>query len=329
MYRFDTFNDDIMLELINNIHTGAYHQAYIFEGPEGLNIPESAELFAAALTCRSRKNAPCGNCDVCNLSYAGTNPDIIYINTGGKKSIGIDRIREISKNVYVRPFESENKIYIIEDAGALTDEAQNAMLKILEEPPEYAVFILIVTSSSILLPTVLSRCSRVRFNPLSEEKMKDYIAAKYPDNTHNIDFIVRFSQGIPKKAEEIMNDPDFESLRKESFNMLIPLLSKHRISAYTVTEFLETNKDRPELIFDLWQSFLRDIMLLQNGAEHLIVNIDMHANIKKLASKLPENYCVTAINCLITAKTMLRRYVNLHALGLNLSFSIKKFIYCS
>lgn len=327
MYRFNTFNDDVMLELINNIHSGTYHQAYIFEGPEGLNIRESASLFAAALTCLNRKTAPCGSCGICKLSYAGTNPDIIYINTKDKKSIGVDRIREISKDVCIKPFESENKVYIIEDAAALTDEAQNAMLKILEEPPEYAVFILITPSSSALLPTVVSRCDKVRFNPLPEEKMKDYINQNYPRASHNIDFIVRFSQGIPKKAEEILNNPDFDSLRSDSFNMLIPLLSKHRISAYSVTEFLESNKDSCELIFDLWQSFLRDVILLQNGADNLIVNTDMKENIQKLASKLPEKGYIEAINRLITAKYMLKRYVNLHALGLNLSFSIKNSIY--
>lgn len=327
MYRYNTFHDDVCLELIHNVHDRVNHQAYIFEGPPGLNIFESAKLFAAALTCKNRETAPCGACEACNLSYADTNPDIVYINTGDKKSIGVDKIREISKDVYVKPFESENKVYIIEDGGAMTDEAQNAMLKILEEPPEYAVFIIITTSASMLLPTVLSRCTCVRFPPLSEEKMYRYIKENHSDAEENTDFLVRFSQGIPKAADDIINDPDFEPLRQESFKMLIPLLSKHRISAYTVTEFLENNKDKAELILDLWQSFLRDIMLMQNDAQKLCVNIDMNDELSKLAAKLPDNCCIIALDRIITAKNMLKRYVNLHVLGLKLSFSIKNAIY--
>ncbi len=324
MYGYNTFHDTVMLELINNIHNGIFNQAYIFEGPDGLNIIDSAKLFAAALTCSNKKNAPCTNCNVCKLSYAGTNPDITFINTQDKKSIGVDRIREISKDVYIRPFESDCKVYIIEDGTALTDEAQNAMLKILEEPPEYVVFIIITTSSAMLLPTVLSRSSTIKFPPLKEGRMKEYLREKYPEITDNLEFLARFSQGIPKKAEEIIDNPDFEPLREKSFEMLIPLLSKHMISAYTVTEFLENNKDNTEMIFDLWLSFLRDVMLIQMSAKGLLVNTDMKEQLLKLASKIPEKYCICAINRLISAKTMLRRYVNLHVLALNLSFSTKK-----
>lgn len=327
MYRYDTFHDELMLELINNVHDGSVHQAYIFEGPEGINILESAKLFAAALTCRNKSIAPCDSCPVCSLSYAGTNPDISFINTGDKKSIGVEVIRELSTDVYIRPFESENKVYIIEDGAALTNEAQNAMLKILEEPPEYAIFIIIVPSSALLLPTVVSRCSCVRFTPLDEEKMRGYITKKYSDTTENMDFLVRFSQGIPKRADDIINDPDFEPLRQEAFKMIVPLLSKHKISAYTVTEFLENNKDRAELIFDLWQSFLRDIMLIQNDAPSFIVNADLNDKLSNLASRLPDICCIIALEQLVKAKIMLKRYVNLHILGLNLSFSIKKSIY--
>lgn len=327
MYRYDTFHDDVCLELIDNVRDGVTRQAYIFEGPEGLNILESAKLFATALTCKNKDTAPCGQCEICSLSYADTNPDIVFINAGDKKSIGIDKIREMSKDVFVKPFEADNKVYIIEDGWMLTDEAQNAMLKILEEPPEYAVFVIITTSSAVLLPTVSSRCTKVRFTPLSEDKMKSYIEQKYQDTEEDMGFLVRYSQGIPKAADDIIKDPDFGPLRRESFKMLTPLLSKHRISAYAVAEFLENNKEKAELILDLWQSFLRDVILMQNDGERLCVNSDLKEELLKLASKLPDNCSVIALDCLISAKAMLKRYVNLHVLSLKLSFSIKNSIY--
>lgn len=327
MYRYETFHDDICMELINNVHNGSNHQAYIFEGPQGINILESAKLFAAALVCNNAKSAPCGVCESCKLTYAENNPDIVFVNSGDKKSIGVDKIREISKDVYIKPFEAEKKVYIIENGEIITDEAQNAMLKILEEPPEYAVFIIITISASMLLSTVLSRCTRVRFTPLSERQMRKYLEEHYDNIEQNMDFLVKFSQGIPKAADDIIADEDFVPLREEAFNMLVPLLSKHKISAYTICEFLENNKEKAELIFDLWQSFLRDIMLIQNNSERLLVNLDLNDEITKLAGKLNDKCCIIALEQIIKAKYMLKRYVNLHILALKLSFSIKKAVY--
>lgn len=324
MYRYNTFHDDLMLELINTVHKGISHQAYIFEGPEGLNVLESARLFAASLTCKNKESAPCGDCEICKLSYGDTNPDIVYITTGDKKSIGVDAVREMAKDVYIKPFSAEKKVYIIDDGMSLTDEAQNAMLKILEEPPEYAVFIIITTSSAGLLPTVCSRCTKVRFTPLSEERMRQYIEENFEDPGLSIDFLVKFSQGIPQNAEDIINDADFEPLRQEAFRMLIPLLSKHKISAYQVSEFLENNKDRADMILEIWESFLRDIMFISNDAKEMVVNSDLKNEMTKIAGRLPDKYVIIALECVIRGKYMLKRYVNLHALGLNLSFSIKK-----
>lgn len=323
MYRFDTFHDELCLELLENVHTKTFHQAYIFEGPEGLNILESAKLFATALTCERRSTAPCGECDACKLSYAGTNPDIVFIDSGDKKSIGVDAIRNIQKDIYVRPFKSENKVYIITDGTLLTAEAQNAMLKILEEPPEYVVFIIIATTASALLQTISSRAVKLRFMPLSEDAMRRYLREKHP-GSGNHEFLIRFSEGIPKRCDDILSDENFEPLRLEASKMLIPLLSKHKISAFKVAEFVEANKDKVGTILNLWQSFLRDIFLMQNGAPELTANPDLKDELSKLASMLPEKYVSNAINRIIIAKNMNRRQVNLHALVLNLSFSIKK-----
>lgn len=327
MYGYETFHDSVMLELIKNVHDGQTNQAYIFEGPEGVGIPASAELFAAALACTRQQTAPCGDCTACRLSRAGNNPDIIHVTTGDKKSIGVDKIREISADVFIKPFEGDSKVYIIADGGALTEEAQNAMLKILEEPPEYAVFIIITASAQVLLPTVLSRCARVRFMPISEAAMREYIEGKYGKTEQDIGFLVRFCRGIPKTADDIIADSEFPALRREAFRTLGAIFSKHRISAYAVCEFLEQNKERAELILNLWQSLVRDIMLIQNDAAALAVNVDMNDELSKLAAKLSDRSPIIALERLIEAKKMLRRYVNLHVLGLNLSFSIKNSIY--
>ena len=91
--------------------------------------------------------------------------------------------------------------------------------------------------------------------------MKKYINEKYPDSADKSDLLISLSNGIPGEVDKILSDPDYYDLRAESFKKLIPLLSRYKISAYTVSEFLEDNKDNAEKIIDFWQSFLRDIMM--------------------------------------------------------------------
>lgn len=322
MYGYDIFHEEIMNDLIKTVREGKTQQAYIFEGDEGLGTAEAARLFANALVCSEPQTAPCRSCHACVCAEAGTSPDIIHISSGDKKSIGVEKMREMIGDAYIKPFEASKKVYIIDDGTRLTEAAQNSLLKLLEEPPEYAVFIILVGSAGFLLQTVLSRCVTVRFYPLERGKIKEYIEKKYPGT--GSDFAAAFSQGNPGVADKMLANPDFEEIRKKAFEVLPNLFSKKRLTAYTVCEFVEGSKENTELIFDFWLSLVRDIMLCQSGADALIMNVDMQEEIKNIAFKLNEKYPIIVIECLITAKKMLRRYVNLHGLLLNLSFSIKK-----
>ena len=327
MYGYEIFHKDILTELINTVHNEENRQAYLFTGPEGVGRHNAARLFANALVCQNPKSAPCGTCAACIGAKRDTNPDIMYIRPDGKKTISAEQARQIVTDAYIKPFESQKKVYIIEDGSVLNEFAQNCLLKILEEPPEYVVFIIIATSESVLLQTVLSRCTLVRFPAVSESVMKDYIKTKYPDEIENINLLMGLAAGVPGVVDSILAHPDFNDLREKSFKMLTPLLSSHRISAYTICDFLEENKENADMIMDFWQSFLRDIMVMQNSSDDKLLNIDMQEQLKNLAIRIPDEIPVIALEQIIRARQMLRRFVNLHALGLNLSFSIKNRIY--
>ena len=327
MYGYETFHDDILKELINTVHKGENRQAYLFVGPEGVGKLEAANLFAASLVCNNKENAPCSNCQACIGAKAGTNPDIIHIAPTDKTVISAEQARDIVTDAYVKPFESSKKVYIIDDGSKLNDFSQNCLLKILEEPPEYIVFIIIATSETVLLQTVLSRCTLVRFPVVDKKTSDDFIKNHYPEYIGQSDLLYSLSTGSPGNIRTIIETPDYEDLRKESFKMLVPLMSKHKISAYTICEFWENNSDNAELIIDFWQTFLRDIMLIQNGNEKLIINTDMQEELKNLAYKMRDNFPIIALEQTILAKTMLKRFVNLHTLALSLSLSIKKALY--
>lgn len=327
MYGYEIFHNDIVTELINSVHKKENRQAYLFTGPEGVGRHIAAKLFANALVCENTAGAPCGACHACIGAKADTNPDIVYIRPTDKKTISAEQARGIVTDAYIKPMQSSKKVYIVEDGSLLNEFSQNCLLKILEEPPEYVVFIIIATSESVLLQTVLSRCTLVRFPAVSDRVMLDYIKKNYPENADRVKLLTGLSGGVPGRVDTILNDDEYMQLREESFKMLVPLLSSHRISAYTICEFLENNKERAEMIIDFWQSFLRDSMVIKNGSADLMVNIDMQEQIRNLALRMNDEMPIIALEQTILAKAMLRRYVNLHSLALNLSFSIKNKLY--
>lgn len=323
MYGFEVFHENMLSSLINSVRLGEINNAYIFEGSKGLFKHNSAHLLATAITCENTQNAPCGICSSCTHSMSNTNPDIIHISLDGKKSIGVDKIRDIAQDVAIKPFESARKVYIIDDGDAFTEASQNAFLKTLEEPPSYVSFIIVIENSSTLLQTVLSRCILLRFSPVSDKRIEDYIDKKYP-NEQRKKFLIKYVAGIPGTVDNIISDDDFELVRKDSYDMLPALLSPHKISAYKVVQFFEENKEKIDLILDFWISFLRDIMLIHSELNDLVINTDMIDKLKRVSGRLDEKFILIAIEKLLNAKNMHRRYVNTRAMALNLTLSIKK-----
>ena len=143
----------ISQRLLMAVRSGRVLNSYVFEGAAGIGKKTMAELFAAALVCEGKAGQlPCGSCPACRKVFTHNHPDVIYLEkTDGKKTIGIDAVRErILEQVYIRPLLADKKIFLITDGGALTEESQNSLLKALEEPPEYAVFIILTEKAGML-----------------------------------------------------------------------------------------------------------------------------------------------------------------------------------
>lgn len=326
MYGYDIYHEKIMLALIDAVRNNQNSHAYIFEGAKGIGKRECAKMFSAVLTCMG-ENTPCGSCPACVQTKAGTNPDIIYVNPEkDKKTIGINPVREMVKDAYIKPFECGKKVYIIEQGDILTEQAQNAFLKILEEPSEYVVFIIVVTSASTLLQTVLSRSVLIRFPELGEEDIVKYIRRKYPEETGRAEFLAKYARGVPGVVDEIVTNEDFEPLRQGSFKMIDMLLSRKKLTAYDAVEFLEANKDNVELILDFWSDFLRDMLFVMCGEKKSIINSDMLAEIEKKSARTDEKAVVQAIEAIVHSREMLKRYISLRTVALNLTLKIKSVI---
>ena len=140
------------------INANRIPHAIMIEGENHTESLDLAQYIASAAVC-DKSNAPCGNCNNCHLAQVGSHPDIAYIKTlDGKKFLSVAQIRELRADAFVKAHQASHRVFIIEDAHRMNEQAQNALLKILEEPPKNVVFILLVPSKTMLLDTIISRC---------------------------------------------------------------------------------------------------------------------------------------------------------------------------
>ena len=199
-------NNKIKDYLINSASNNQMLHSYMFSGREGIGKKLFAKIFAKMILCLS-EDKPCNACKSC-ISFEGENhPDFMQINEENGKSIKIEQIRLMQEKVVEKPIISDKKVYIINDAELLTKEAQNCLLKTLEEPPEYVIIILIVSNESKILNTVKSRCVKIEFEKISDEEINNYLEKQGISKLSNImlkqcDGSLKMALNIGEKTEE-------------------------------------------------------------------------------------------------------------------------------
>ena len=171
-------NEETKKILENTIKTQNISHSYMFIGQNGIGKFMIAKEFAKAILCQGEQK-PCNTCESCIKFNGENNPDIQIIDEIEEKSIKTETIKEMVKGVYEKPIEGSRKVYIINDSQKMTKEAQNSLLKTLEEPPEYVVIILITEDENLLLNTIKSRCTKIKFNPLKDNEIIKILKEKY------------------------------------------------------------------------------------------------------------------------------------------------------
>ena len=251
--------------------------AYMFIGQESIGKFLFAKEFAKAILCLN-ENKPCNKCKSCLEFDNSNNPDLTIIEPDGN-NVKIEQIRELNRKVVEKPIVSTKKVYIINDGQNITKEAQNALLKTLEEPPEYVTIILITTSESAFLPTIKSRCTKINFNKLTEEEMLKILKEKY--NYQNVwNIVYKTSNGsISKSIQIIEKQSEFEDINKmfsnlEHVNVIDLINSKelvfkgkediNSILDYIITIFFEKIKDN--------RKYIECIEIAENAKERLRKN---------------------------------------------------------
>ena len=323
MYGYNVFHKKLMMTLIESVRRNENANTYIFEGAEGLKKPEAALLFAKSLVCTNTNTAPCCDCPACHEAQCSSHPDIVFVEREkDKATLGVEPIRDMITECLIKPFYNRHKVFIINEGDLLTPQAQNAFLKIIEEPPAYAVFIIVCTNSQILLETVRSRAVSVTFTPVSDNDIREYINTTYPDEPR-VDFLVKYSMGIPGYVDKIVEREDFDELREEVLNLLPRLLSKNKIHAFDVADYIEEHKDNADEIYDMMLMYLRDSIVTATGKPDKIINTDKTEKINLLASKYTASTLTSASDELMMAKKMLERYIKASATALHAALKVK------
>ena len=175
-------NTDLKQRLSTAFRTKKTSHCYLLCGPDGSGKHTLAAILSAALQCEEA-NAPCHRCGACRKVLNGTHPDVVTVDDPEKKTISVDLIRRLQTDAFIRPNEGHRKIYLIPRAQDLTENAQNALLKLMEEPPSYAVFLLLTNNAEKLLSTVRSRCAELRLEPVSRQEALPWLRERHPQQS--------------------------------------------------------------------------------------------------------------------------------------------------
>ncbi|MCI8566504.1 MAG: DNA polymerase III subunit delta' [Lachnospiraceae bacterium] len=261
-------NERIKEYFARTLANGQISHAYILAGEAGMGRKTLAKAFAMTLLCE--KNAggqnsgePCGVCHSCKQFLSDNHPDVTYI-THEKKGIGVDDIRtQLNGTVQIKPYGSAYKIYIMDEAEKMTTEAQNALLKTLEEPPSYVVIFLLTTRPDSFLPTILSRCITLKLKPLYDAVIHEYLTERLHVGKSDADICTAFARGNLGRAVTLSTSEEFGRLRRSVTSLLRQI---HSMDLGQLVEVLrqwkEDQMDMDECL-DFMQLWYRDVLLFK------------------------------------------------------------------
>lgn len=300
----------------NAIKMDKISHAYIINGEEGTGKLSLAINFAKALQCQDRGEdaIACGHCKSCKQADSKNQPDIKYV-TYEKSGIGVDEIRDqINEDIDIKPYSSKYKIYIVPESEKMTVAAQNALLKTIEEPPAYAIIILLTTNADVFLPTILSRCVMLNIRPVREESIKNNLMAEYAISDYEARIAATFSGGNLGKAIKLATSEDFKELKQHVVGTLISLekggMDVVKDNVKVASEFKKNINE----YFNLLRMWFRDLLIYKSTKEdtHLVFQDD-YIIIREMSEKYSFYNIDIILSAIAQAEERIKYNVNFEA----------------
>ncbi len=276
---FSSSQEKLVSYFENAVKDDSLRQTYIIKGESGLGKKEALKKISQYIMCHD--GTSCGVCNGCQSLFANANPDCVRVSNGDKKTIELQKIRNMIKEVYIKPVGSKYKLFIIENAHLMDAAPQNALLKVIEEPPQYAVFVLLCDNLNTILPTILSRAFVLELWRSSIDDLRKICPLSKED-----EYMYTYCLGNIGTLKSISSDENFKSLRQNVIKTFANMILGDEYSVYDAVKFWLDNKDSKEELISILVMFLRDVVFYKNSMSDKISNTDKIKEIKALSDKL-------------------------------------------
>jgi len=308
--------------LQRSLERGTVAHAYLLVGPPHVGKMTLALNLAQALNCEAAE-PPCGECASCQKIASAKHADVQIVglnrnaNSSEAKSqveISIDQIRQLQHSANLPPFEGKHKVFIIDGAEIMSNEAANSLLKTLEEPVDGVIFILLTTNERLLPATVISRCQRLELPPLPASEIETVLNNRWGIEPPKARLLAKLSHGCPGWAYSATVDDGLLQQRAERIDRLLDIINADYEERFAYATQLATqfNQSRGAVqeILGLWLDYWRDLMLVKAGCNADITNADIEATLIKMAEDYSLAQIKAVINGIQAAEEQLKQNAN-------------------
>lgn len=304
--------EQIKEHLRNAIVTGKMSHAYIIHGEKSSGKEFIAKVFAMAVQCEKGEAEPCQECHSCKQALSGNHPDIIRVVHEKPNTISVDDIRkQVNGDVALKPYSSAHKIYIINEAEKMTAQAQNALLKTLEEPPSYAVIFLLTSNVNALLPTIISRCVVLNMKPVPDTMVRDYLCRQLQVPDYKAEVCAAFARGNIGKAKALASSEEFDNIKSDALSLLKYIQDMELNEIIAAVKKISEYKLEVNDYLDICAIWYRDALLFKatSDVNHLVFREEIQA-LRRTAKRSSYEGIETIIKALDTAKKRIDANVN-------------------
>lgn len=297
------------------VEEGELSHAYLFTGPEGVGKGTLARALASALFCEGQPR-PCGACRACRLVAAGHHPDFLWVAPATERGhLSIEQIRELQRLLSLTPNLARHRVAVLDHFEQATLAAANAFLKTLEEPPEYAVLILLAPDADSLLPTIVSRCQVIALRPLPAHRVEEALVARWGVEPERARLLAHLCGGRLGWAVRAATDPTLLQRREQRLEELLALTMAPLTDRFRYAAELARDLEEARETLDLWIGWWRDVLLVSSGAgrgngEPVLANLDRRAQLEEFAARFSPDQAAARIRAIRTALDRLQRNAN-------------------